>query len=82
MGMEKFAPLFLLYLSACVLSGIIFVMENIFKPSTLHLQENIMKIELLKKELNELTINYEEIVNEIEETCNESVEIRIVIPIF
>ena len=80
LGMEKFAPLFLLYTLSCLLSGIIFVIENIVKPSTSHLQENITKLELLKQELEELKITYEENVDEIEQTCNKSIEITIIIP--
>ena len=83
LGMEKLAPLFLLYLAGVMMSGIILVMENIFKPSrTFYLQENITKLENLKHELEDLTINYEEIENEAEEIGQRSVEISFIIPTF
>ena len=83
LGMEKLAPLFLLYLGCLVMSGIILIIENIFKPSrTFYLQENITKLEILKQELEDLTIDYEEIENESEEIGQKSVEIRVIIPTF
>ena len=83
LGMEKLAPLFLLYLACLVMSGIILIIENIFKPSrTFYLQENITKLEILKQELEDLTIDYEEIENESEEIGQRSVEISFIIPTF
>ena len=83
LGMEKLAPLFLLYLAGVVMSGIILVMENIIKPSrTFYLQENITKLENLKLELEDLTIDYEEIENEAEEIGQRLVEISFIIPTF
>ena len=83
LGMEKLAPLFLLYLAGLVLSGIILIMENISKPSkTSYLQENLTKLENLKQGLEDLGIDYEEIENELEDNGQKSVEIRVIIPSF
>ena len=59
LGMEKFAYLFAFYLIGLVISLILLVLENIFKPSKpaylLQDKANQRKIKLLKKLLNSLT---------------------------
>ena len=58
LNMEKFASLFLFYIIGCVLSLILLVIENIFKPSkrlTFEKPELRQKIVLLKKQLENMT---------------------------
>ena len=59
LGMEKFASLFAFYLIGLVVSLILLILENIFKPSKpaylLQYEANQRKIKLLKKTLNTLT---------------------------
>merc|ERR1712008_178584 len=59
LGMEKFASLFAFYIIGLILSLILLVLENIFKPSKPthleHSKENLRKIKLLKKILGTLT---------------------------
>ena len=59
LGMEKFASLFAFYLIGLVVSLIILILENIFKPSKpaylLQYEANERKIKLLKETLNSLT---------------------------
>ena len=59
LGMEKFASLFAFYLIGLVVSLILLILENIFKPSKpaylLQYEANERKIKLLKETLNSLT---------------------------
>ena len=58
LGMEKFASLFGFYLIGLIISLIILVVENIFKPSKpgyIESPEDVRKIKLLKKVLGTLT---------------------------
>ena len=59
LGMEKFASLFAFYIVGLIISLILLVLENIFKPSKPthlgHSNENLRKIRLLKKVLETLT---------------------------
>ena len=69
LSMEKLASLFLLYLVGCTVSGIIFVMENIFKPtgasSKGQSQESQNKLEILKERLEMFAIDYEQNMSEV-----------------
>ena len=54
LGKEKLAPLFALYLIGCIMSLIIFVMENVLKPFKDPEKNNarlIIKMEAIQKEL-------------------------------
>ena len=70
LGMEKFASLFVFYINCCIVSLIILVMENVFKPSKVNFcSESILfkkysdktelklKFEALEKEIKELGAN-------------------------
>ena len=69
LGMEKFASLFVFYINCCIVSLIILVMENIFKPSRNHIShsnffqkyseetELKLKLEALEKEIKKLGAN-------------------------
>ena len=70
LGMEKFASLFVFYINCCIVSLIILVMENVFKPSKSNFcSESILfkkysdktelklKFEALEKEIKELGAN-------------------------
>ena len=85
LGMEKIAPLFVFYLVGCTMSGIILILENIFKPSsssssssyTKRLQEHLKKLEILKEELEKLSIDYEENVSKVGEMKPIAIETEI-----
>ena len=59
LGMEKFAPLFLFFVTGCILSLVIFTLENVFKPTAPELkmqsEETFKKIEFLLNSLERLT---------------------------
>ena len=66
LGMEKFASLFVFYINCCIVSLIILVMENIFKPSKHNISQSLrfkkysdetelkLKLEALEKEIKGL----------------------------
>ena len=59
LGMEKFAPLFVFFVTGCILSLVIFALENVFKPKAPELkmqsEETFKNIEFLLNSLERLT---------------------------
>ena len=60
-GMEKFATLFLFFITGCILSLVIYAFEIVFKPtapaSKMQSEEIIKNIDLLLNSLERLTNN-------------------------
>ena len=83
LGMEKFAPLFVFYLGGCAMSLIIFVLENIFKPSSgssmWQNQENRNKLEVLKERIEKLKIEYQENIVEVGKMNQKAIEIKLML---
>ena len=56
--MEKFAPLFVFFVTSCILSLVIFALENVFKPTAPELnmqsEETFKNIEFLLNSLERL----------------------------
>ena len=57
--MEKFAPLFVFFVTGCILSLVIFALENVFRPTTSELkmqsEETLRNVEFLLNSLERLT---------------------------
>ena len=82
LGMEKFAQLFVYYAGCLAISLIIFVMENIFKPSSVSLwinQDNQRKLKVVKERLENLKINYQENMVEVGEMNQKAIEVKVML---